>query len=102
MRPSHTPGAGSKEEFAVAIEAEAGHGKLPARKRSFAHLRATPEETARILAAAAPFDVTLWQKDAKPPTTEELVDLEEFLQEREEMRLSSLERARERLVEPGK
>jgi hypothetical protein len=86
----------------MAIEAETGHGKPAARKRPFAHLRATPEESAQLLGAAVPFDINLWQKDAISPTAEELVDLEEFLQEREERRRYSLERAQERLAEPGK
>jgi hypothetical protein len=86
----------------MAIDAEAEHGKPAAEKRPFAHLRATPEERARILASAVPFDISLWQKDAIPPTDKELADLEAFLQEREEMRRYSLERARERLAEPGR
>jgi hypothetical protein len=84
------------------IEAEAGHGKPAAQERPFAHLRATPEETARILAAAVPFDTSLWQKSTILPTDEELADLEAFLQEQQESRRYSLERARERLAEPGK
>jgi hypothetical protein len=86
----------------MAIEADAEHGKPAApQERPFAHLRATPEERARLV-AAMPFDSDLWQRNAVPPTNEELADLEDFLQEREEMRRHSLERARERLAEPSK
>jgi hypothetical protein len=82
----------------MASEAEAGHGQSSAQERPFAHLQATPEECARIV-AAVPFDIDRWQRDVVPPTNEELTDLEEFLREREEMRRHSLGRARERLAE---
>jgi hypothetical protein len=84
----------------MAIETELGHEKAMAEVRPFAHLRVTPEERARLLAMAPPpFDVEAWQRDAVPPTTEELADLEEFLRELEEMRQYDLERQQQRLVD---
>ena len=84
----------------MTTNAKARQGVSAAADRPFAHLRATPEERARILAAARPFDVEAWSRDAIPPTPEELADLEEFLHEREEMRQYSLEREREKSAEP--
>jgi hypothetical protein len=81
----------------MATEAKMDHGKQTVEERPFAPLRATPQERAHLLAAALPFDVEAWRRDAVPPTPEELADLEDFLQEREEMRRYSLER--EQLVE---
>jgi hypothetical protein len=78
----------------MATEARTDHGKPTAEKRPFAHLRATPQERARILLAVLPFDVESWRRDAVPPTPEELADLEDFLREREEMRRYSLEHER--------
>jgi hypothetical protein len=86
----------------MAMEAKAKHEQPAAEERPFAHLRATPEERARILAMAPPpFDAAAWQRGAVPPTPEELADLEEFLREREEMRRSSLACSEERLAERG-
>jgi hypothetical protein len=85
----------------MSTEAKTDHGKPTAEERPFAHLRATPQERARILAAVRPFDMEAWLRDAVPPTPEELADLEDFLREREEMRQYSLERERERLAELG-
>jgi len=69
----------------VAIEAAVDQKEPESADRPFAGLRATAEERARILSAASPFDVESWQRGAVPPTPEELDDLEEFLQEREEL-----------------
>jgi hypothetical protein len=80
----------------MAVEAKRGHGKPPTEGQPLAHLRAAPEERARILAAAAPFDAEAWQREAVQPTPEELADLEEFLREREEMRRIAVERLTER------
>jgi hypothetical protein len=59
-------------------------------ERPFAHLRATPEERARILSALPPFECEAWFREAGPPTPEELAELEEFLRERAEERQRSL------------
>jgi hypothetical protein len=83
----------------MAIEAQVGPAETVTEERLFAHLRATAEERERIAAALPPFDIALWQRDTVPPTPEELVDLEEFLQEREAMRCYSLEHERKRLAE---
>jgi hypothetical protein len=68
-------------------------------EQPLAHPRATIEERARLLATVQPFDVAAWLRNAVEPTPEELADLEEFLQEREELRCSSLEHDLERLAE---
>lgn len=83
----------------MAIEPEVADSKAMAEDRLLAQMRATPEERARLLAAAQPFDVEAWLRNAAPPSPEELADLEEFLLEREELRRRSLERDLERLTE---
>jgi hypothetical protein len=51
-------------------------------KQRLARLRASPEERARILASSLPFDYDAWVREAGPPTSEELIEMEEFLRER--------------------
>jgi hypothetical protein len=85
----------------MAVETKMGRGEPVEQKQPFAHLRATPEELARLLAAAQPFDVESWQRGKVPPTPEELADLDEFLREREDMRQLDLKRQNERLAELG-
>ena len=63
--------------------------------------RATPEERARLLADAPPFDAEAWQRNIAPPTPEELADLDDFLRELDEMRQHDLKRQEERLAELG-
>ncbi len=71
--------------------------QAPPGDRPFAHLRATPEERAQILSALTPFDTETWMQQITPATPEEVAALEDFLQEREELRRQSLEREEERL-----
>jgi hypothetical protein len=85
----------------MAMEAKAVHENAVTEEQPFAHLRATPEEVERILAAAAPFDAEAWLRGAVPPTPEELADLDEFLREREELRQLELARMEERLAALG-
>ena len=70
-------------------------------EQKLAHLRATPEERARILASRPPFDYGAWEREAGPATPEELAEMEEFLRQREEERLRSLASEEERLARPG-
>jgi hypothetical protein len=83
-----------KKVATMTTDAETEHEDPAAEEHPFAHLRATPEERARLLAAARPFDLEAWQRHAVPPTPEELADLEEFLRELEEMRRYNLEHDR--------
>jgi hypothetical protein len=85
----------------MAIEAKAEHEVAAKEERPFAHLRATPEERARVLAMAPAFDAEAWRRNTVPPTPEELADLEEFLREREEMRQQSLTYIEKRIAELG-
>lgn len=55
----------------------------------FADVKATPEERARILAGARPFDAEKWRRNTLPPTAEELADLEHFLSELDAIRGAS-------------
>ena len=64
--------------------------EVPSSEDPFAHLRASPEERARILASLAPFDVEAWRREATPATPEELASLEEWLKERERERALEL------------
>jgi hypothetical protein len=82
--------------------AEAEPEQSAAGEHPLAHLQATPEERARILAAGQPFDAEAWLRNAVPATPEELADLEEFLKMREEMRAHSLRRGEEFLAEFGR
>jgi hypothetical protein len=66
-----------------------------------AQLRASSEEQERLLSASAPFDWNDWLQDAKPATSEELAEMEEFLQEREEERRRSLAAEEAPLSEGG-
>jgi hypothetical protein len=52
-------------------------------EQTLARLRATPEERARVLAAASPFDYEAWVREAGPATAEELAEMEELLRARE-------------------
>jgi hypothetical protein len=89
------------EEVTMAIETKRELPETVANERPFAHLRATAEERERIASARPPFDIALWQRDTVSPAPEEIVDLEEFLQEREAMRRYSLEHERKRSAESG-
>ncbi|HET6382761.1 MAG TPA: hypothetical protein VFJ58_05160 [Armatimonadota bacterium] len=55
-------------------------------------LQYTPEERARILCGAEPFDLAKWKAEAPPASEEELAEMEEFLKDREREREISLER----------
>lgn len=55
-----------------------------------AHLRATPEERARLLAKGTSFDYEAWLREAGPATPEELAEMEGILRERENVRRASL------------
>jgi hypothetical protein len=52
-------------------------------EQKLARLRAAPEERARVLAAASPFDYEAWVREAGPATLEELAEMEELLRGRE-------------------
>jgi hypothetical protein len=67
-------------------------------ERLLARPRATPEERARIVASVPPFDYDAWAREAGPPTPDELAEMEELLQEREEERQRSLECEEHRLA----
>jgi hypothetical protein len=82
----------------MTTEAKADPEPSAAAEHPLAHLVATPEERATFLAGLAPFDTEAWMRTVTPPTPEELVDLEDFLQEREDLRRQSLAREVERLA----
>jgi hypothetical protein len=70
-------------------------------EQRIARLRATPEQIARLVGDTPPFDFDAWMAEAGPPTPEELVEMEEFLREREEERQRSLAREQERFARLG-
>jgi hypothetical protein len=81
-----------KEAAIVAIpvkQTKQGHGE-ESFEQKLARLRATPEERARVLASAVPFDYEAWVREAGPATLEELAEMEEFLRGREAERRQSL------------
>ena len=59
-------------------------------EQKIVRLQATPEERARVLAPASPFDYEAWVREAGPATLEELAEMEEFLSGREAERQRSL------------
>src|SRR5438445_769093 len=61
--------------MAMAIDTKEGSGRIVVEGNPFAHLVATPEERARILAAGRPFDVEGWLRNAVPATPEEVAEL---------------------------
>ena len=67
-------------------------------EEKIAHLRATPEQIARLVGDTPPFDFDAWMREAGPPTPEELAEMEEFLREREADRQRSLACEAERLA----
>ncbi|MFN3648052.1 MAG: hypothetical protein ACK47B_00620 [Armatimonadota bacterium] len=67
--------------MATSIETRERTGERP-----FEYLRATPEERARVLEALSPFDCEAWRREVTPSRPEELLELERFLEEREEDR----------------
>lgn len=70
---------------------------VPASEDPFAHLRASPEKRARILASLTPFDVDAWLREITPATPQELAEWDEFLREREREEDEELERERKQL-----
>lgn len=70
-------------------------------EQRIAALRVTPEERARVLASAAPFDYDAWVQQSEPATPEELAEMEELLRERDVERQRSLASEKERLREAG-
>jgi hypothetical protein len=61
-------------------------------EQRLARLRATPEERAQIIASASPFDDESWVRERGAASPEELVEMEEFLRERDRERERSLAR----------
>ena len=59
-------------------------------KRSIERLRASPEEVARNVAESPSFDYDAWLREAGPAVPEELAEMEEFLQERDAERRTSI------------
>ena len=74
----------------MAIPADVARQEKERFLQRVARLRATPEERARLLAGAAPFDYEAWAEEAGPAVPEELVEMEELLQEREADRQRNL------------
>jgi hypothetical protein len=89
------------EAMAIPIEQTERTSTPETFEQKLARLRATPGERARILASSAPFDYDAWAREAGPATPEELAEMEEFLQQREEERLESLASEEEQLASGG-
>lgn len=81
----------------MSVDAELTQPPTPPDDDPWKHLRATPEERARVMASAPPFDAEAWLRDAVPPSVEELADLDDWLKEREEERGFCVQREQERL-----
>ena len=62
----------------MAVGVDKRRAKPAVDEHPFVHLQATPDERARILACAPPFDAETWRQGAVPPTPEELADPEGF------------------------
>jgi hypothetical protein len=77
--------------------------KQEGKARPWVHLRATPEEIARLVADTSPFDFDAWMAEARPGewAPEDEAEMEEWLAEREAMRQRSSEQLEEKLARLG-
>jgi hypothetical protein len=81
----------------MAIDAGKTEGESVAVERPLAHLRASPEERARFLAAAPPpRSLHQWLGEPQEWSAEDQSDLDWFLEEREKLRRLELVRVEEK------
>jgi hypothetical protein len=92
-----------KEGKAMAVPTEPTkpeHREAPFEEK-IAHLRATPEEIARLVGNTPPFDFDTWMDEARSGdwTPEDEAEIQEWLAEREAMRPHCSQRLEEKLAE---